>query len=337
MEVKTRNYTSTIILERDCRKHISDYINLNRKIMIISDEGVPSQYVETIQSQCANSYVYIVEQGEGAKSLKNVEKICIKLYELQFDEQDLIFAVGGGVVGDLSGYVASIYKLGIPYVSLPTTTLSQVDSSIGGKTAVNLDHVKNIIGSFCHPEVVFIDLNTLATLSHRQYYSGLVESLKAGMIRDPKLFELFENNKADFNGDMPPHDLEEIIERSLLIKRDIVEADEKEQGLRKLLNFGHTFGHAIESIYDLHVLTHGESVGIGMMMILKNETIKEQLKEILIKMKMPYEANYEKEEILRYITNDKKAEGDMIDIVQVDKIGKGYIKKISIKELETYI
>lgn len=337
MIIHSEKTKSKIYIERDCRLHIKDYICVQRKVMIISDDGVPKEYVEAIASQCPQPFIHIVKQGEGSKSLSVVEEICQELYHHGFGNEDLIFAVGGGVIGDLSGYIASVYKLGIPFVSLPTTTLSQIDSSIGGKTAVNLHNVKNIIGAFYHPEVVLIDLNTLATLSHRQYYSGLVEALKAGIIRDPILFSLFEQNVVDFNCTLPPKDLEQIIERSLIIKRDVVEEDEKESGLRKILNFGHTFGHAIESMYGLHGYTHGECVGIGMVMILQDPILREKVKTILYKMKLPYEADYDEEVLLEYVTKDKKAQGSTISLVLVDEVGKAYVNDVEISDLKNYI
>lgn len=337
MEVHTPHGISHIHIQRDVRMHIGDYLNVQCKVLIISDDGVPYEYVQTIAMQCPQASVHIVAHGEVSKSLEQVKEIVCRLVELDFKKTDMIFAVGGGVIGDLSGYVAASYRLGIPYASLPTTTLSQIDSSIGGKTAVNLHGVKNILGAFYHPQHVFIDLNTLQTLSRRQYYSGLVEALKAGMIRDPKLFSLFENNDANFNGKLPPADLEEIIERSLIVKRDIVEADERENGQRKLLNFGHTLGHAVESCYALKGLTHGESVGIGMMMILKQESLRQRLKKILMKMNLPYDADCDTEQLLAYVERDKKAADSMISIVQVDSIGEGYVKELPICELRNYM
>lgn len=337
MEITTKTSHSRIILERDCRNHIRDYIDVDRKILIISDEGVPYSYVEDVRSQCPQAYVHIISQGEESKSLEEVKRIALQLLKYDFTEQDLIFAIGGGVVGDLSGFVASAYRCGIPYVSLPTTTLSQIDSSIGGKTAVNLNGVKNVIGSLFHPQCVLIDLNTLKTLHPRQYYSGLIEAIKAGMIRDPQLFAIFEQHQADFDGTIPPLDLEEIIERALIVKKEIVEEDEKETGMRKLLNFGHTIGHGIESIYHLQGYTHGESVGIGMMMILRNPDLRQRLESILKKMNLSVSADYEPSQLMGLIAKDKKADGDHISIVQVDVIGQAYTKEITLEELADYI
>ena len=262
LAIQLAEHTSNIYIERDARLHLKEYLNLNCKVMIITDKGVPAQYHQEIMKQCENGYLYVAEQGEGTKSFRVYEDIINRLLELNFSRKDLVIALGGGVIGDLSGFVAGTYKRGMRFASIPTTTLSQIDSSIGGKVAVNVGEVKNVVGTFYHPEVVVIDLNTVKTLTKRHYHNGLVEAVKAGLIADRELFELFE--RAD---DLEEH-LEEIIIRALKVKKAVVEQDEKEEHLRKILNFGHTIGHAIESIYHLEGYYHGECVGMGMMKIL---------------------------------------------------------------------
>lgn len=333
---KVANNQSDIYIKRDIRNSIKDYIDLSCKVFILSDDGVPYEYIQSIANQCLSPFIKIVKHGEIAKSLSMVKEISEDLYQNNFNNEDIIFAVGGGVIGDLSGFVASIYRQGIRVISLPTTTLSQIDSSIGGKTAVNLSGVKNIIGSFYQPTQVFIDLNTLSTLTRREYYSGLVEALKAGMIRDPELFNIFKYHVTDFKEDIPPNDLEEIMVRALKVKRDIVEQDEKELGLRKLLNFGHTIGHAIESI-NMPEMYHGECVGLGMLMILENQEIKNTLYEILRKMGMPTKTNYDIDSILALIKADKKIHDSKITIVQVDEIGKGYLKDVDLEWIRKHM
>lgn len=336
---KVAHGKSDIYIERDIRKNILKYANLDRKVLVLCDDGIPYEYVETIRKQCGIPYVKIIPHGEKSKSLDMVEQLCVAMYQEGFGKNDLVFAVGGGVIGDLGGFVASIYLNGIEVMSLPTTTLSQIDSSIGGKTAVNFMGSKNMVGSFYQPSKVFIDLNTLSTLTRRQYYSGIVEALKAGMICDPKLYSLFVNNKVDFAEEIPPNDLEEVIERALYVKRDVVEKDEKEMGIRKILNFGHTIGHAIESLY-MGKYYHGECVGLGMLMVLENQELRQQLKTILEKMDMPVKVRCSADELMPYIVKDKKFDGQTMSLVQVDEIGKGYIKEVSIdwlrKHLEVY-
>ena len=333
---KVAHGKSDIYIERNIRKKILKYANLDRRVLVLCDDGIPYEYVETIRKQCGIPFVKIIPHGEKSKSLDMVEQLCAFLYGAGFDKNDLIFAVGGGVIGDLAGFIASIYLGGIEVISLPTTTLSQIDSSIGGKTAVNFKGTKNLVGSFYQPSKVFIDLNTLSTLTRRQYYSGIIEALKAGMIRDPDLYSLFVKNKVDFLEEVPPEDLEEVIERALYVKRDVVEEDEKELGIRKILNFGHTIGHAIEGLY-MGKYYHGECVGLGMLMVLENKELRNQLREILKKMDMPVQVECSVEELMPYLVKDKKFDGKMMSLVQVDEIGKGYIKEVDINWIENHI
>ena len=313
MNIQLAERTSRIYIERDCRLHLEKYISLDCKVMVITDEGVPKQYHEEVLKQCKNGYLFVAKQGEETKSLEVYEQILQKLLALDFSRKDLIIALGGGVIGDLSGFVAGTFKRGMRFASIPTTTLSQIDSSIGGKVAVNMGEVKNVVGTFYHPEAVLIDLNTLSTLPERHYNNGLVEAVKAGLIGDAELFELFEKTEHIEN------DLEEIIVRALRVKKNVVEQDEKEENLRKILNFGHTIGHAIESIYHLEGYYHGECVGIGMMMILEKEEIRERLRKVLCKLNVPLSADYDVEEVIHFIKKDKKANGKYVTVVQVDK------------------
>lgn len=327
LAINLTEHTSKIYIERDGRLRLKDYLNLDCKVMVITDKGVPKAYHQEVLSQCENGYLFVAEQGEGTKSFPVYQQILEKLLELDFSRKDLIIALGGGVIGDLSGFVAGTFKRGMRFASIPTTTLSQIDSSIGGKVAVNMGEVKNVVGTFYHPEVVVIDLNTLKTLTPRHYHNGLVEAVKAGMIADRELFEIFE--KAE---NIEEH-LEEIIVRALKVKKAVVEEDEKEEHLRKILNFGHTIGHAIESIYHLEGYYHGECVGMGMMMILENEEIKNRLREVLLKLKIPLQAAYEEDEVISFIKKDKKANGKYVTIVQVEKIGEAELIPIEIESL----
>lgn len=329
LSVNLTEQKSRIIIERDAMLHLADYIDVNCKVMIITDDGVPERYQKQVLVQCPQGYLHVCRHGEGAKSFPVYQQICEKLLQLNFSRKDRILALGGGVIGDLSGFVAATFKRGMKFASIPTTTLSQIDSSIGGKVAVNLGEVKNVIGTFYHPEVVLIDLNTLRTLPKRHYYNGLVEAVKAGMIADPEIFRLFEEEEID-------QALEEIIIRSLIVKKHVVEEDEKEQNLRKILNFGHTIGHAIESIYHLHDYYHGECVAMGMMKILEDEQLKERLKSILKKMEIPLDVPYEIQEVIDFIKKDKKASGDQITIVQVREIGKAELIDMKIEDMRKF-
>ena len=230
-----------IVVERGALSKIGEYINLNRKVLILTDSGVPEEYANTVKNMCQDGYIYVVSQGESSKSLENYQKILSFMVEKSFTRTDALVSVGGGVVGDLGGFVASSYMRGIDFYNVPTTLLSQLDSSIGGKVAVDLDGVKNIVGAFYQPKKVLIDSNTLKTLDSRQKMAGLCEGIKMAATSNSELFELIENST---NLDS---DLEKIIIEGLKIKRDVVEKDPREKGLRRVLNFGHTIGHAIES------------------------------------------------------------------------------------------
>ena len=314
-----------IYIGRDLLKDADKYFNLNRKVLIISDSGVPNIYLETVSKKCKDSRIVVFEQGEKSKNL-DTYKFCLdKAIDFGMDRKDVIVAIGGGVVGDLAGFVASSYMRGIDFYNIATTTLSQIDSSIGGKVAVDHHGLKNIVGAFYQPKGVLIDLDTLKTLDERNVNKGLVEAIKAGLIGDRELFEMFENEDSI--------SLEEVIYRSLCLKKRVVEEDEKELGLRKILNFGHTIGHGIET-YENGKYIHGECVGIGMMKIIEDPEIRERLKKVLIKYKLPYDTNYETNKLMEIIKHDKKAKGDKIDIVVVDKIGEARIKSVDYKYLE---
>ena len=322
----SRNYP--IIIEKGCLKDVKKYINDNRKIMIISDDMVPQAYWESLKSQFKNCDIKIVKHGENAKSFEIYEDCLRTLLKLNYSRRDLIIALGGGVVGDLAGFVAATYKRGMDFINIPTTTLSQIDSSIGGKVAINVDGIKNCVGAFYQPSLVLIDPEVLKTLSKRHYNNGLVEAIKVGLIGDEYLFNLFEEDHLD---------IEQIIYRSLLVKKAIVEQDEKEEGIRKILNFGHTFGHAYESYYHLHDYYHGECVALGMMVVLDDEEIKKRLASILHKLDISTSCDANRNEILNLLLNDKKANQDMIDLIKVDKIGEAKIVNMPIKALEKYI
>lgn len=303
-----------------------EYLNLNRKVLILTDSGVPSQYAQKIAQNCKESFIYTIEQGETSKNLLNFEVILTFMAQNCFTRTDCVVAVGGGVVGDLAGFVASSYMRGVDFYNVPTTLLSQVDSSIGGKVAIDLGGFKNIVGAFYQPKCVLIDPEVLLTLDIRQVRSGLVEALKMAATSDAQLFSMFENDEY-------LNDIEEVIFRSLLIKRGIVERDVNEKGERKILNFGHTIGHAIESSSSL---LHGEAVALGMLYMC-DETVKSKLWTILCEMGLPLDIETDGEELHNFILRDKKADGDFITITFVNEIGKAELKKLPIENIRDYL
>jgi len=266
--------------------------------------------------------------GETSKSLESFGKCQEFLLKKQFSRSDLIIALGGGVIGDLAGFVASTYKRGIDFISIPTTTLSQIDSSIGGKTAINFAGVKNVVGTFYQPIAVFIDIDTLASLTTRHFNNGLIEAVKAGLIKDKSLFELFEKDKID---------IEEIIYKAIVVKRDIVIVDEKELGIRKILNFGHTIGHGIEAYYHNSVYYHGEAVALGMLKVIEDSEIKQRLINVLTKLNVATDINYDKDVVYKYILNDKKIHNNSISLVRIKAIGESYLQEISLDKLKELV
>lgn len=302
------------------------YFNLERRVFIITDDGVPSEYSDTVKKLCKEAMVFTVGQGEGSKSIAIYEKVLSEMLEFGMTRADCVVAVGGGVVGDLAGFVSASYMRGIDFYNIPTTLLSQVDSSIGGKTALNLGGVKNIVGAFYHPKGVLIDVDTLKTLPERQFKNGLCEVVKMAATCDKELFQFIENS------DFGREDIEKIIVGALKIKKSVVEADERETGLRRVLNFGHTLGHAIEVNSDYY---HGECVGIGMLPFSTSEA-RDRIENLLKKVGLPTEYKGVNS-LSEHMKMDKKAEGDGIFCVFVDKIGSFEIKKITFDELEKII
>ena len=303
-----------------------EYLNLLRRVLILTDSGVPTYYAQEIAKNCKEAHIYTVEQGEESKNLANYEKILSFMAQNRFTRGDCVVAVGGGVVGDLAGFVASSYMRGVDFYNVPTTLLSQVDSSIGGKVAVDLGGYKNIVGAFYQPKCVIIDPEVLLTLDIRQIRAGLVEALKMATTSDSSLFEMFESDEY-------LNDIEEVILRSLLIKKGIVERDVNEKGERRILNFGHTVGHAIESSSEL---IHGEAVALGMLCMC-SENVKNRLFPILYEMGLPIDVQTDADALFDFILRDKKADGELITITFVNEIGKAELKKIPIENIRSYL
>lgn len=324
IDLETNGYD--IILQHGALHEVSKFMDLNRKVMIITDRGVPSQYAEIIAKQCKESYVQVIEQGEDSKSFSVFQSLCEKLLDYKFSRKDCVIALGGGVVGDVSGYVAASYMRGIDFVQIPTTTLSQIDSSIGGKVAINLKGVKNIIGAFYQPKLVIIDPDTLKTLPRRHYINGLVEAIKAGLIYDKELFALFEHKDID-------EELDTIIYKALCVKKAVVEQDEKEQHLRKILNFGHTIGHAIESYYHLSDYLHGECVAMGMLYFIDDSELRQRLIKLYEKLGIKASAPYDEDKVFEILCRDKKASNGSVSVVRVKEIGQAKLVETPLEDI----
>ena len=318
-----------IILSRGVLRKAGAYLKLERKVLIVTDEGVPEEYANTIAAQCRHPVKVTVAEGEESKGFPTFEKLCRIMLEKGFTRTDAVVAVGGGVVGDLAGFVSASFMRGIDFYNIPTTLLSQVDSSIGGKTAINLGGVKNIIGAFHQPKKVLIDPDVLKTLPKRQISNGLAEAIKMAATFDKEFFAFMEKEDLTAN-------LDTVIERSLRIKKYVVEHDEKEAGLRRILNFGHTIGHGIESYEGLHGLYHGECVALGMLPMCEGET-KERLLAALRKAELPTELAIDAEKVFEAVTHDKKLDGDTVNFIFVPEIGTYEMRKTSLSDFHRIV
>ncbi len=327
IEVHTSTKTYPVIVERGILQRAAEVIGRQGHVYLISDSGVPLQWRNMLQAQYPDAHMYVFAHGETNKNLVTWQMILEDMLRCNLSRKDTVIALGGGVVGDMAGFAAACYMRGISYINIPTTTLSQIDSSIGGKTAVDLDGAKNCVGAFWQPDMVLVDTDVLSTLTPRHYRNGLVEAVKEGLTFDEKLFALFEEGNVDDH-------LEEIITRCLLIKKDVVEKDEREGGLRKLLNFGHTYGHAYETYFGMEGYYHGECVGMGMMTIIENEEIRTRLQKVLEKMGCPVRCEVDSEKIMDLLRHDKKADHDHVTVVRVEEIGKGYLEEWTFAQLE---
>lgn len=322
MELGERSYGITVgagLLGR-----ADEYFNLNRKVLIVTDSGVPEEYAAAVAGVAKEPTILTVAEGEGSKSLSALELILGKMLDLGFGRGDCVVAVGGGVVGDLAGFAASVYMRGVDFYNAPTTLLSQVDSSIGGKTAVNLSGVKNVVGSFYQPRAVLIDTDVLKTLPARQMASGLAEAIKMAITSDAELFGLIEREDINEN-------LERIIIGALKIKKSVVEADEREAGLRKILNFGHTLGHGIEALCEMRGLCHGECVGLGMIPMCTPEVLKRVL-PVLNKSGIDTSFEYDVDAALAFVIHDKKCRGGRVEAIFSDAVGTFRIESLTVEE-----
>lgn len=309
-----------------------------KKLCIVTDSKVDGFYGEEVlgllQGKCRKAVKYVFPEGEENKTLDTVKGIYRFLIEEQFDRGDMLLALGGGVTGDITGYAAATYLRGIDYVQLPTTLLAQADSSIGGKTGVDFDGYKNMVGAFKMPRLVYMNLAALQTLADRQFFAGFAEVMKHGLIRDAVFYEwliekMYEICERDLNV------LQEMMVRSCSVKKLIVEKDPTEQGDRALLNLGHTIGHAIEKAKDFE-LYHGECVALGTVAAAfiswKREllTMEEyyEIRDMFVPFYLPISVDgIDSQEILRLTKSDKKMEAGRIKFVLLKKIGKAVLDR----------
>ncbi len=310
-----------IIIKRNILTQADKYLNLNRKVLVVTDSGVPKQYADTVAQLCKDPIIVCVPQGEPSKNVDNWQRLLQTMLENNFTRTDCVTAVGGGVVGDMAGFAAACYMRGIDFYNIPTTVLSQVDSSVGGKTAIDFGQYKNMVGAFHQPKCVLIDPDVLATLPPRQIANGLAESVKMALTFDAALFERIEHKNVS-------EIIDDIIARSVELKKNVVEQDEKESGLRKVLNFGHTIGHAVETSLGLNSYLHGECVGFGMIPM-SSDSVRNRLIPLLEKLGLPTHIEFYKNKVIEAIQHDKKFDGNNVTIVQVEEVGSYIMKKIT--------
>ncbi len=313
-----------IVIRRGALGQAGTLLQLDRQVLVVSDDGVPEQYLRTFAACCGRAETVLLPRGEKHKTLQSVELLLRRMLEKGFTRGDCVAAVGGGMIGDLAGFAAASYMRGIDFYNIPTTLLSQVDSSIGGKTGVNLDGVKNIVGAFYRPKAVLIDPDVLCTLPPRLRAEGMAEAVKMAVTSDAALLRDIER------GD-PYDNIEDLLYRALSIKKAVVEQDETEQGLRRLLNFGHTLGHGIEAV-SAGTLYHGECVALGMLPMCAPE-VRARLIPLLTRLGLPTRWEGDGEAVLRAAAHDKKRTRDGIAAVLVDEAGKGYVQTLTADQL----
>ncbi len=313
-----------VVIERGALGRVGELLPLQRRVLVVTDEGVPSAYAQTVAAACRTPVLVTVPQGEDSKGFGTLSHLCSVMLENGFTRTDAVVAVGGGVVGDLAGFAAACFMRGIDFYNIPTTVLSQVDSSIGGKTAINHDGIKNCVGAFHQPRRVIVDPDTLATLPDRQITNGLAEAIKMAATFDADLFEKMERTS-------PLDMIDEVIAASLRIKKHVVEQDATEKSLRRVLNFGHTLGHGIESEFGMHDLYHGECVALGMLPLCAPH-VRARLTDIIKKTGLPTEVSVDLDRVLDAVAHDKKMDGDTIHYIYVPEIGTYEMRSASLAE-----
>lgn len=321
---------------------------LGKKAAIITDSNVEKHHAAALISSLEKAGIthtlHVIPAGEASKNMAVVATLCSELTSAEHDRKSFVIALGGGVVGDLAGFVAAIFYRGVPFVQIPTTIVSVVDSSVGGKTGVNIPEGKNLVGSFHQPRLVIVDPLTLRTLPDREYFEGFAEVIKHASIRDAKMLDDLAALNADAR-ELPA----EIIARNIAIKARIVEADEEERiGIRALLNFGHTIGHGIEASLPYGEMLHGEAISLGMKAALylsvKHSTLTPEDAETVLALQKKFHLplslteNIKTETILKKLSRDKKFSSGKIRFVLLDKLGSAHLSEsVTLSDIENAI
>lgn len=336
VDLKENSYN--ILIEKGLLSKLGEELKkiyFGEKIFIITDENVDKYYGDKVKDELDKAGYktrkMVLTPGEETKSFSTLPSIYNELLDFKLTRKELIITLGGGVIGDLGGFAASTFLRGVSFVQIPTSLLAQVDSSVGGKVAVDLEKGKNLVGSFYQPKAVFIDPDVLNTLPEKFYKDGMAEVIKYGCIKDRDFFYMLKSLKSR---EEVMNNIEDILYKCCYIKKSVVERDEKDLGERMLLNFGHTLGHAIEKYYNFTGYSHGEAVAIGMYNIsLKSEDegitekgVAEEIKEILINYDLPYEVDIkDNNKIIDTISLDKKNIGNVLKVILLKSIGESII------------
>lgn len=334
----------SIFIGQNMDNQLINFIKKNfpeSKVCLISDNKVAKLFGEKLskklsRNKISNSLISF-PAGEKRKNLTTVERLSSKMVKEKFNRKDIVLALGGGVTGDLAGFIASIFMRGIPVIQVPTSLLAMVDSSVGGKTGVDLEDGKNLVGAFHQPQTVIIDVNYLKNLPKREFNSGMAEIIKHAIIRDRSFFKWIEQNREKIKK-LDTSTLQALISKSCLIKKKIVEKDEKENGLRMILNYGHTIGHAFEHLSNFR-LKHGEAISIGMIkenqLSKLSEKEKIRIQNLLIYFDLPVQnkLSSQDKELIKLIKNDKKVKQKLPLFAIPSKIGKTEIREFKEKEI----
>lgn len=326
LDIKGYHHTYPVHIGKGLTADLSTLLDTDRTYVLITDDGVPNAHVNRVADQLRVKTRITVPRGEHSKSFETYRDILLKLQRANVDRSDGILAVGGGMVSDLAGFVAATYKRGIGFSIIPTTLLSMVDASVGGKVAINTPYAKNSVGTFYTPQTVIIDPRTLETLSERQFNNGMAEVIKTALIKDETLFDHLKDETEAL-------DLDYVIQASVNVKARIVEADPLDKGERGLLNYGHTIGHAIEGESGYRFL-HGECVAMGMRMMARGKPFEKALSDILDRYRLDNRPEYDIRTLMTRIREDKKVVGDHINIADVEKVGNGFIRRSSFNEIK---
>lgn len=328
-------------LLENCGKEIKPLIK-GKKTVVVTDDNVGPIYAEAVINSLEKSGIsaelYTFKHGEESKCAETLLGLYDFLGKNNITRSDFLVALGGGVVGDLTGFAVATYLRGIDYIQLPTSLLAQVDSSVGGKTAIDISAGKNLVGAFKQPKLVIADIDTLNTLSDDFFADGMGEVVKYGMIYSKPLFDRLKA------GDIRENP-EDVIAQCVDIKREVVETDEFDTGLRMILNFGHTLGHSIEKHFNYTGISHGRAVAVGMYLITKmaektgyiSDNISDELKSCLIANKLPFETEIDTDALFSGAVNDKKRFSDTINIILCKQIGKAEIVKLNIEDFRKMI